>query len=134
METILLLGSGGRECALAWKMSQSPECKTLYIAPGNGGTMLYGTNVPDLSPLDFEAVLSFCRRQSVTLLVVGNEDPLVEGIRNYFATHGGRDIAIVGPGADGAALEGSKDFAKRFMAAHGIPTAAYRSFTPETVE
>jgi len=130
--TVLLLGSGGRECALAWKISQSPICENLFIAPGNGGTGAYGTNVA-LKPTDFQAIEAFCREHGVELIVVGNEDPLVAGIRDYFAANM-PEMLLVGPGADGAALEGSKDFAKRFMQRHGIPTAAYRSFTAETVE
>ena len=130
--TILLLGSGGRESALAWKMSQSGECSQLFIAPGNGGTAAYGTNV-DMKPTDFPAIEQFCREKAVDMIVVGNKDPLVAGIRDYFAK-AMPQLLIVGPGSDGAALEGSKDFAKRFMMRHGIPTAAYRSFTAETVE
>jgi phosphoribosylamine--glycine ligase len=130
--TILLLGSGGRESALAWKMSQSPECTSLFIAPGNGGTGAYGTNV-NIKPTDFPAIEAFCREKAVEMIVVGNEDPLVAGIRDYFAK-AMPQMLIVGPGSDGAALEGSKDFAKRFMMRHGIPTAAYRSFTAETAE
>jgi phosphoribosylamine--glycine ligase len=130
--TILLLGSGGRESALAWKMSQSPLCEKLFIAPGNGGTDAYGTNVA-LKPTDFPAIEAFARQNAVEMIVVGNEDPLVAGIRDYFAT-AMPQMLIVGPGADGAALEGSKDFAKQFMMRHGIPTAAYRSFTVENVE
>ncbi len=129
--TILLLGSGGRESALAWKISQSPKCSHLFIAPGNGGTGAYGTNVA-MSPLDFQAIEAFCRERGVEMIVVGNEDPLVAGIRDYFAGNM-PEMLIVGPGKAGAALEGSKDFAKQFMARHGIPTAAYRSFTNETV-
>ncbi len=129
---ILLLGSGGRESALAWKMSQSPLVENLYIAPGNGGTHLYGTNV-DISPLDFGAVESFVLAHGIDMIVVGNEDPLVAGIYDYFA---GRcpNILVVGPSEAGAQLEGSKDFAKRFMAAHNIPTARYRSFTAATAD
>lgn len=129
---VILLGSGGREAALAWKISQSPECEKLYIAPGNGGTAAFGTNVA-IKPSDFAAIETFIRENGVTLLVVGNEDPLVAGIRDYFAKTM-PELLIVGPAADGAALEGSKDFAKHFMMRHGIPTAAYRSFTAETVE
>lgn len=128
----MLLGSGGRESALAWKISQSPLCEKLFIAPGNGGTDAYGTNV-NLKPTDFPAIEAFCREMGVELLVVGNEDPLVLGIRDYFAKQM-PELLIVGPAADGAALEGSKDFAKQFMQRHGIPTAAYRSFTAETVK
>lgn len=130
--TILLLGSGGRECALAWKISQSEQCGQLFIAPGNGGTGAYGTNV-NLKPTDFPSIEAFCRENGVEMIVVGNEDPLVAGIRDYFAK-AMPEMLLVGPGANGAALEGSKDFAKQFMQRHGIPTAAYRSFTAETAE
>lgn len=129
---ILLLGSGGRESALAWKMSQSPLLDNLYVAPGNGGTDAYGTNV-DISPLDFAAIEAFVKGNAVDMIVVGNEDPLVAGIYDYFA---GRmpEVLVVGPSKEGARLEGSKDFAKQFMMRHGIPTARYRSFTAATVE
>lgn len=129
---ILLLGSGGRECAIARKLSESPNTDKLYIAPGNAGTMLYGTNVA-ISPLDFDAILEFINTHGIDLLVVGNEDPLVAGIRDYFADKLPK-LLIVGPGKDGAALEGSKDFAKRFMMRHGIPTARYQSFTADTID
>lgn len=129
---ILLLGSGGREAAIAWKISQSPLCSKLFIGPGNGGTDAFGTNVA-LKPTDFPAIEKFCRENGVELIIVGNEDPLVAGIRDYFAEKM-PGMLLVGPGADGAALEGSKDFAKQFMQRHGIPTAAYRSFTAETLE
>lgn len=129
---ILLLGSGGRECALAWKISQSPLCEALYIAPGNGGTSAYGSNVA-LKPTDFKAVGEFVDREGVDLVVAGNEDPLVEGLREALSASR-PNLLIVGPGADGARLEGSKDFAKEFMTRHGIPTAAYRSFTAETLD
>lgn len=129
--TVLLLGSGGRESALAWKISQSPLCNQLYIAPGNGGTGAFGTNVA-IKPTDFSAIETFCREHEVELIVVGNEDPLVAGIRDYFNIHM-PEMLLVGPAADGAALEGSKDFAKQFMKRHGIPTAAYRSFTSTTL-
>ena len=128
---ILLLGSGGRESALAWKISSSPRCSALYIAPGNGGTEAYGTNVA-ISPLDFEAIERFVAEKAIDMIVVGNEDPLVAGIYDHFA---GRDgLLVVGPSKAGAALEGSKDFAKQFMVRHNIPTARYRSFTAETIE
>lgn len=134
METlsILLLGSGGRESALAWKISQSPLTGHLFIAPGNGGTGRWGTNVK-LSPLDFPAVEAFVREHGVSMLVVGNEDPLVAGIRDYFAANM-PELLVVGPCRQGAQLEGSKDFAKRFMERHGIPTARYRSFTADTLD
>lgn len=129
---VLLLGSGGRECALAWKISLSPRLEKLFIAPGNGGTDAYGENVA-LSPLDFAAIAAFCKENSIDMIVVGNEDPLVAGIYDYFLSVEGAPL-IVGPSQAGAALEGSKDFAKQFMVRHSIPTAAYRSFTAETVE
>lgn len=129
---ILLLGSGGRESALAWKMSQSPLLDHLYIAPGNAGTSQYGTNV-QLKPLDFDAVKEFCATHDINMIVVGNEDPLVAGIVDYMAEQA-PELTVVGPTAAGARLEGSKDFAKRFMTDHSIPTAAYRSFTAATVD
>lgn len=124
---ILLLGSGGRECAIADKLSQSPKCTTLYIAPGNGGTHRYGNNA-DIAPTDFPAIEAFVKKQKVDMIVVGNEDPLVAGIRDYF-TDRLPELLIVGPGKEGARLEGSKKFAKEFMARHSIPTARYKSFT-----
>ena len=127
---ILLLGSGGRESALAWKMSQSPLVDNLYIAPGNGGTSQYGTNVA-LSPLDFDAVERFVADNKIDMIVPGNEDPLVAGIYDRFADS---DILVAGPSKAGAALEGSKDFAKAFMSRHDIPTARYRSFTADNIE
>lgn len=126
---ILLLGSGGRESALAWKISQSPRTGKFFIAPGNGGTDRYGTNVK-LSPLDFDAIAKFVADNDIDMIVVGNEDPLVAGIYDRFADS---SVLVVGPSKAGAALEGSKDFAKRFMERHGIPTAHYRSFTAATV-
>lgn len=126
---VLLLGSGGRESALAWKISQSPELETLWIAPGNAGTTKYGTNIA-LSPMNFEAVRAFVEENGVDLLVVGNEDPLVGGIADYMSEHQPK-LLVAGPKAAGAALEGSKDFAKRFMSRHGIPTARYRSFSAD---
>lgn len=127
---ILLLGSGGRESALAWKMSQSPLLGKLYIAPGNGGTGAYGTNVA-ISPLDFDALRKFVDDNAIDMIVVGNEDPLVAGIYDYFENH---PVLVAGPSKAGAQLEGSKDMAKRFMVDHGIPTARYRSFTADTIE
>ncbi|MCM1292050.1 MAG: phosphoribosylamine--glycine ligase [Bacteroides sp.] len=130
---VLLLGSGGRESALAWKIHQSPLLSHLFIAPGNGGTSAYGTNVDSLSPLDFDAVGEFVKANAIDMIVVGNEDPLVAGIVDHFAS-AMPDLLVVGPTKAGALLEGSKDFAKQFMTAHGIPTAAYRSFTAETAD
>ncbi|WP_289738700.1 phosphoribosylamine--glycine ligase [Paramuribaculum intestinale] len=128
---VILLGSGGRESALAWKMKQSPLLEKLYIAPGNGGTDAFGTNVA-ISPTDFEALAEFVNREGIDLIVAGNEDPLVAGLADFFKAKGGP--AVCGPCRAGAALEGSKDFAKRFMEANGIPTARYRSFTADTIE
>lgn len=131
---ILLLGSGGREHALAWKISQSPHCSNLYIAPGNAGTLLHGTNI-DLNPNDFDQVASFVSTNKIDMLVVGPEEPLVLGIVDYFAQHPSLShLMIIGPNSSGARLEGSKDFSKQFMVRHGIPTARYQSFTPETIE
>ena len=131
---ILLLGSGGREATLAWKMRQSEQLGKLYIAPGNGGTHAFGENVA-LSPLDFDAVKAFVIEKGVNMVVVGNEDPLVAGIYDYFKNDAELSaIPVVGPSKQGAVLEGSKDFAKGFMQRHGIPTAAYQTFTGETLE
>ena len=127
---ILLLGSGGRESALAWKMSQSPLLNKLYIAPGNGGTGTYGENIA-LSPLDFPAIEKWVGENAIDMIVVGNEDPLVAGIYDYFE---GKNILVVGPSKAGAALEGSKDFAKQFMVKNNIPTARYQSFTADNIE
>lgn len=129
---ILILGSGGRESALAWKISQSPLCQNLFIAPGNGGTALYGTNV-SLSPTDFPAIDTFASANHIDMIVVGNEDPLVLGIWDYFQAHN-PSILVVGPSKAGAQLEGSKDYAKAFMTHLGIPTARYRSFSAETLQ
>ncbi|MGN1264227.1 MAG: phosphoribosylamine--glycine ligase [Muribaculaceae bacterium] len=131
---ILLLGSGGRECALAWKMSQSALLGKLFIAPGNGGTGAYGENVA-LSPLDFDAVKAFVIENHIDMVVVGNEDPLVAGIYDYFkADSKVADVMVIGPSKAGAQLEGSKDFAKGFMQRHGIPTAGYLSVTKDNIE
>lgn len=131
---ILLLGSGGRECALAWKMSQSARLGKLFIAPGNGGTGAYGENVA-LSPLDFPAVKAFVIENHIDMVVVGNEDPLVAGIYDYFkADSQVANVMVIGPSKAGAQLEGSKDFAKGFMQRHGIPTAGYLSVTKDNIE
>ena len=127
---ILLLGSGGRESALAWKISPSPKVEKLYIAPGNGGTGAYGENIA-LSPLDFPAIEKTVADLGIDMIVVGNEDPLVAGITDYFE---GKDVLVVGPTKAGAELEGSKDVAKAFMTRHEIPTARYRSFTADTLD
>lgn len=128
---ILLLGSGGRESALAWKMSRSTLCSNLFIAPGNGGTGRYGRNL-DISPTDFLAVLKAVTDNDIDMVVVGNEDPLVAGITDFMAKEA-PEVLVVGPTKAGARLEGSKDFAKQFMKAEGIPTARYRSFTADTL-
>lgn len=128
---ILLLGSGGRESALAWKMSRSTLCSNLFITPGNGGTGRYGRNL-DISPTDFLAVLKAVTDNDIDMVVVGNEDPLVAGITDFMAKEA-PGVLVVGPTKAGARLEGSKDFAKQFMEAEGIPTARYRSFTADTL-
>jgi phosphoribosylamine---glycine ligase len=125
---ILILGSGGRECALAWKISQSPLCSQLFIAPGNGGTKEYGTNI-DLSVTDFTGIAEFSLKNNIEMIVVGPEDPLVLGIVDYFlSTPQLSGIKIIGPDKRAAMLEGSKAFAKQFMQKHGIPTATYKTF------
>jgi phosphoribosylamine--glycine ligase len=129
---ILLLGSGGREHALAWKMAQSPLCSALHIAPGNAGTALCGMNV-NLSPLDFEGIRRHCIAESIEMVVVGPEEPLVKGIVDYFAADPSlRGIPVIGPSAAAAQLEGSKAFSKKFMDRYQIPTAAYREFNNDS--
>jgi phosphoribosylamine--glycine ligase len=132
--TILLLGSGGREHALAWKLLQSTKCTTLYVAPGNAGTASIANNVP-INPNNFEEVKTFVLEHQVTMVVVGPEDPLVLGIYDFFQNDDLlKAIPVIGPSKTGAQLEGSKEFAKEFLIRHQIPTAAYDSFTKETVE
>lgn len=131
---ILLLGSGGREHALAWKLSQSKRCAQLYIGPGNAGTSECGQNVA-LNPLDFEAVAHFCLENQIDMLVVGPEEPLVRGIWDHFQNDETlRHIPVIGPSKAGAVLEGSKAWSKQFMQRHKIPTAAYCEFTGENVD
>ncbi len=131
---ILLLGSGGRECALAWKIKQSPKVDQLYIAPGNAGTAAIGINV-DMSATDFDTVGKFVLDKAIDMVVVGPEDPLVKGIYDYFVDNDElKHIPVIGPSKTGAQLEGSKEFAKAFMTRHNIPTARYESFTLETIE
>jgi phosphoribosylamine--glycine ligase len=126
---ILLLGSGGREHAIAWKLAQSTEVQNLYIAPGNAGTGLTGINVP-IDVNDFEEIKRFVLENDVDMVIVGPEEPLVNGIADFFMNDGLlTDITVIGPSRSGARLEGSKDFAKAFMQRQGIPTAAYRTFT-----
>lgn len=131
---ILVLGSGGREHALSWKIAQSDSCQKLFIAPGNAGSSQVGENV-DIKVTDFEAIGTFVKERQVSLVVVGPEDPLVKGIRDYFEADADlKQVLMVGPGAAGAQLEGSKDFSKQFMNKHGIPTARSRTFTAENLE
>ena len=131
---ILLLGSGGREHAFAWKMIQSPLCETLFVAPGNAGTAAIATNVA-MSITDFEAIKTFVIQEKIAMVVVGPEDPLVKGIYDFFINDTYlKNIPVIGPSKIGAQLEGSKEFAKEFLIRHKIPTAAYDSFTAETVE
>lgn len=131
---LLLLGSGGREHAIAWKIAQSPKVDQLYIAPGNAGTAAVGENV-DIKADDFDAVAQFVIDREIDMVVVGPEDPLVKGIYDYFRAHSLlKSVPVIGPSKAGAVLEGSKDFAKGFMKRHGIPTAAYATFDGEHVE
>ena len=129
---ILLLGSGGREHALAWKLTREPECSALYVAPGNAGTAQTATNVA-LDPLDFGAVQQFVEANGIDMIVVGPEAPLVAGVVDHFRS-ALPELLVVGPDRAAAALEGSKAFAKEFMARHGIPTAAYREFNATQAE
>lgn len=132
---ILLLGSGGREHALAWKIAQSSKVEKLFIAPGNAGTAGVGENVPALKVDDFDGIAAFAVKEGIDMVVVGPEDPLVKGIYDYFlANDAVKHIPVIGPSKAGAVLEGSKDFAKAFMMRHGIPTAAYATFDGTQVE
>ena len=134
MRRILLLGSGGREHALAWKIAQSERVETLFVAPGNAGTAEVGENV-DIKADDFEAIKSFVVEQGINMVVVGPEDPLVKGIYDEFKNDSRtKDIPVIGPSKQGAVLEGSKDFAKSFMQRHHIPTARYQTFNGTTLE
>ncbi len=131
---LLLLGSGGREHALAWKIAQSPKIEKLFIAPGNAGTANAGDNV-DIKADDFESIKKFCLDEQIDMVVVGPEDPLVKGVYDFFKNDEQlKSIPVIGPSKQGAVLEGSKDFAKSFMSRHNIPTAAYRSFNGTNIE
>ncbi len=131
---VLVLGSGGREHAIAWRIKQSSNCSELFCLPGNPGTAQIATNLSG-SVTDFEGIKSAVLENGIELVVVGPEDPLVNGVRNFFAADDMlKDVLMVGPGKEGAMLEGSKDFAKAFMTRHNVPTAAYRSFTSETID
>ena len=128
---VLLLGGGGREHALAWKISSSPSCEQLYIAPGNPGTAQCGQNVA-LNPLDFESVAIFCVSKQIDLVLVGPEEPLVKGVTDFLRQDPAlSNLIICGPDAAGARLEGSKAFAKAFMSEFDIPTARYGEFSRE---
>ena len=130
---VLLLGSGGREHALAWRLSQSPLCTALFIAPGNAGTAAYGTNLA-VDPNDFDAVRQAVLQQNVRLVVCGPEEPLVRGLQDYFSTDQElKAVYFIGPSKEAARLEGSKAYAKAFMQEYDIPTAAYRRFTADEV-
>jgi len=128
---VLLLGSGGRESALAWKIKQSKHCDNLYIAPGNGGTAQYGVNI-ELAILDFEAIEKFCKEQNISIIVCGPELPAVHGLWDYFQSH--QSIIVIAPSQISAQLEGSKAFAKEFMKKHHIPTAEYIEVTKANIE
>ena len=131
---ILVLGSGGREHTFAWKIAQSEHCKSLYVAPGNSGTASIATNL-NISVTDFEAIKAAVLEHQIDLVVVGPEDPLVQGVHDYFlADDDLKSVAVIGPQKAAAELEGSKEFAKEFMKRHHIPTAAYDSFTKDTLE
>ena len=130
---ILILGSGGREHAFSWKIAQSDKCEKLFIAPGNAGTQALGKNI-DLNVNDFDGIKKLVINEGIHLVIVGPEDPLVNGIRDYFETDQKlKHVLLVGPGKAGAELEGSKDFSKKFMERHGIPTASSRTFTAENL-
>ncbi len=131
--TILILGSGGREHAFAWKLSQSKKINKLYIAPGNAGTANCGTNV-NIATTDFENIKKFVLENNINMIIVGPEDPLVKGIHDFFLNDNQlKNIPVIGPQKNGAQLEGSKDFSKQFMFRHNIPTARYETFTKETL-
>lgn len=131
---ILLIGSGGREHALAWKIRQSPLCDNLFVAPGNAGIAKLGEQLP-LKPDDLDGIAHACRTKKIGLVVVGPEVPLVAGIRDYLIAQPDlKDLLIVGPGKSGARLEGSKDFSKQFMIRHNIPTAKARTFTESDLD
>ncbi|MDN5285085.1 MAG: purD [Mucilaginibacter sp.] len=131
---ILILGSGGRESAFAWKIAQSAKCQKLFIAPGNAGTGQYGTNV-NLKVTDFAGIKTFVLNNDINLVLVGPEEPLVKGVHDFFLNDEQlKSIPVVGPQQEAAQLEGSKDFSKQFMERHNIPTAAYKTFTKDTLQ
>ncbi|MGJ1316911.1 phosphoribosylamine--glycine ligase, partial [Sphingobacterium multivorum] len=131
---ILIIGSGGRESAFAYKLSKSPRLDQLFIAPGNAGTGAYGQNV-NIKVTDFATIASFVLENNVQMVLVGPEEPLVKGIHDYFLNREDlKNIPVIGPQQEGAQLEGSKDFSKQFMDRHGVPTAASRSFDATSLE
>ncbi|MGI9551897.1 MAG: phosphoribosylamine--glycine ligase, partial [Aurantibacter sp.] len=131
---ILILGSGGREHTIAWKLNQSPKCDKLFVAPGNAGTATIATNIP-IGVSHFELIGEAVMDNAIDMVVVGPEDPLVNGVHDYFlANENLKGIPVIGPQRAAAQLEGSKEFAKKFMIRHGIPTAGYESFTADTLE
>ena len=131
---VLILGSGGREHAFAWKIAQSKQLQNLYIAPGNAGTANCGTKL-NVGVNDFEAIKNIVWEKDINLVLVGPEDPLVKGIHDYFLNDDVlKDIPVIGPKKDGAQLEGSKDFSKQFMLKHGVPTARYATFTKDNLQ
>ena len=131
---VLILGSGGREHAFAWKIAKSSHINDLYIAPGNAGTAKEGINV-EIEVDDFEAIATFCLEKRIDMILVGPELPLVKGIRDYFEQNIAlKNIGIIGPNKEGAKLEGSKKFAKEFMDKHNIPTSKYKSFNASNIE
>ena len=130
---VLILGSGGREHALAWKISKSSLCKKLFIAPGNGGTKEVGENISiDIS--NFKKIKELCIRKEIEIVIIGPEKPLVNGLYDFFKNDATlHSITVIGPSKKGAFLEGSKDFAKEFMKKYNIPTAKYQSFTADNI-
>jgi len=131
---ILILGSGGREHAIAWKLAQSPKLSNLFIAPGNAGTASVGTNI-SVGVNDFDKIKEIVLSKDIDMVIVGPEDPLVNGIHDFFLNDAElKDVPVIGPQKAAATLEGSKEFAKEFLIRHNIPTAAYQSFTSESLE
>ena len=131
---VLILGSGGREHALAWKVAQSSSCNKLFIAPGNAGTSEVGQNI-EINVTDFKKIKTFVVQEEVEMVIVGPEDPLVLGVFDFFQNDPEiNHISVIGPSKQGALLEGSKDFAKEFMTKHNFPTAKYQTFTKETIK
>ena len=130
---VLILGSGGREHAFAWKIAKSSSCNNLFIAPGNAGTAEVGSNI-EIGVNDFESIKKFVLSEGIEMVVVGPEDPLVNGIYDFFKEDEElQNISLIGPSKEGARLEGSKEFAKEFMFRHNIPTAKYQAFTKDNL-